>query len=141
MNISDEGLSLIKDFEGLRTEAYLDSVLIPTIGYGHTKDVQLGDTCTEEQATEWLRNDVGSAEKCVNNSVKVGMTQGQFDALVSWVFNLGCGRLKSSSVLSKLNAGDDVGAAESMVKYDRAGGQVIAGLTRRREAEKALFLA
>ena len=139
MNIGDRGLALIKSFEGLRLEAYLDSVGVPTIGYGHTKDVQMGDTCTEEQADEWLREDCADAEECVNSAVSVPLTQNEFDALVSFVFNLGCGALRRSTLLRLLLDSDYDGAAAQFHRFNKAGGQPLAGLTRRRAAEAKLF--
>lgn len=141
MNISNDGLDLIKAHEGCKLDAYLDGVGIPTIGYGHIKGVQIGQTITQEDADAFLQDDVQSAIKCVNNSVTGGITQGQFDALCSFVFNLGCGALRNSTLLRKFNDGDDAGAANEFCKWNHAGGKVVAGLTNRREAEKELFLA
>ena len=139
MKISDMGLALIKEFEGVRLEAYLDSVGVPTIGYGHTKGVQMGDTCTQEQADEWLREDCADAENCVNSAVSVPLTEHEFDALVSFVFNLGCGNFRKSTLLRKLLDSDYDGAALEFHKWNKAGGQELAGLTRRRAAEAKLF--
>lgn len=139
MRISDKGLALIKSFEGLRLAAYLDSVGVPTIGYGHTKGVQIGDTCTEDEATEWLREDCADAENCVNSAVSVPLTQHEFDACVSFVFNLGCGSFRKSTLLRKLLDSDYDGAALEFRKWNKAGGVELAGLTRRRAAEAALF--
>lgn len=139
MNTSETGLALISEFEGCRLEAYQDSVGIWTVGYGHIAGVKEGDICTQEEADEWLRTDVGTAERCVNNSVRVTLSQGQFDALVSFVFNLGCAALRNSTLLRKLNDGDDDGAAQQFMHWNHAGGQVVAGLTRRRQAEMELF--
>lgn len=139
MRISDKGLALIKEFEGLRLVAYLDSVGVPTIGYGHTRGVKMGDTCTREQADAWLMEDVNDAEKCVNIAVSVPLTQGEYDALVSFTYNLGCGNLRKSSLLRLLNDADYDGAALEFRRWDKAGGQIIAGLTRRRYAEAQRF--
>lgn len=139
MNISDAGLELIKEHEGLRLRAYLDSVQVPTIGYGHTKGVALGMTCTEAQADAWLREDVREAERCVNGVVSVPLTQGEFDALVSFVFNLGCSNFRQSTLLRKLNDSDYDGAAEEFSKWNHAGGIVVAGLSARRAAERQRF--
>ncbi len=141
MKTSDNGLDLIKSFEGLRLEAYLDSVGVLTIGYGHISKVSAGDTCTEEQADEWLKSDVERAELCIENSVKVPLTQNQFDALVSFVFNLGCFALGKSTLLRKLNAGDDMAAADEFLNWCHAGGRRIDGLVRRRKEEMELFNA
>lgn len=141
MRTSDEGLDLIKSFEGCRLEAYQDSVGIWTIGYGHIDGVAEGDTCTSEEADEFLRKDLNRAETCVDKSVAAPLTQGEFDALVSFVFNLGCGALHGSTLLRKLNAGDFDGAGMEFLRWNRAGGHELAGLTRRREAEKERFEA
>lgn len=139
MNIGPQGLELIKRFEGVRLSAYLDSVGVPTIGYGHTKDVFMGDTCTQAQAEMWLAEDCREAEQCVNNAVTVPLTQAEFDSLVSFVFNLGCGTFRRSTLLRMLNESDYDGAALQIRRFDKAGGQVLAGLTRRRDAEARLF--
>ncbi len=139
MNVSETGLDLIRQFEGLRLTAYDDSVAVHTIGYGHTLGVCAGDTCTQEQADKWLKEDAHHAENCVNHCVSVDLTQGEFDALVSFVFNLGCGALTGSTLLRKLNDGDYDGAAIEFRKWNHAGGQVLAGLTERRTAEVELF--
>ena len=139
MNISDRGLELIKEFEGCKLVAYLDSVNVPTIGYGHTKDVRIGDRCTKEQADEWLREDVQDAEACVNREVTAAINQNEFDALCSFVFNLGCGNFRKSTLLRKLNDSDYDGASLEFSRWNMAGGLELAGLTRRRAAEEALF--
>lgn len=141
MKISEEGLALIKEFEGLRLQAYKDSVGVLTIGYGHTgKNVFEGMLISEGQADILLAKDVEVCEKCVNGLVNVPMTQGQFDALCSFVFNLGCGRLRNSTLLQCLNDGNDVEAADQFLRWNKAGGYVLPGLTRRREAERKLFM-
>jgi lysozyme len=139
VNTSDAGIGLIKAHEGCRYEAYPDSVGVPTIGYGHTKNVKLGDVCTEEQAEAWLVEDVGTAESCVNSLVSVPMTQGEFDALVSFTFNLGCHALRSSTLLIKLNNSDYDGACAEISKWAHAGGKVLPGLVARRKAEQEMF--
>lgn len=144
MNISDAGLALISQFEGFRADAYPDPATGGepiTIGYGHTGGVCDGDTCTEEQALEWLRQDAQTAVRCVSNSVKYNMTQNQFDALCSLVYNIGCGNFGKSTLLRCLNAGDDEGAATHFVDWNKANHREMAGLTKRREAEMELFLA
>ena len=144
MNISSEGIALIKEFEGLSLTAYPDPGTGGepwTIGYGHTGGVKEGDVITQDQADEFLRKDIRNFEKCVNTYVNVPITQSQFDALVAFCFNVGCGNFKKSTLLAKLNAEDDVGAADEFLRWNRAGGKVMAGLTRRREAERALFLS
>src|SRR4029077_6585034 len=108
MKISDAGLGLIKESEALRLDSYQDVVGIWTIGYGHTgPEVVEGLHITEDAANALLLSDLETAEKCIDNSVSVQLTQGQYDALCSFVFNLGCMALRNSSLLRKLNAGDD----------------------------------
>lgn len=142
MKISEKGLTLVKNFEGLELKAYKDSVGILTIGYGSTgPHVTQGMEITTEQAESLLKSDVGRFEKGVQELVKVPLNQNQFDALVSFSFNLGLGNLKSSTLLRKLNSLDYAGAANEFTRWNRAGGVVLKGLTRRREAEKALFLS
>ena len=140
MTYSQDGLNLTKSFESCRLTAYLDSVGVPTIGWGHTSGVHMGMTCTQAQADQWLQEDVQSSVKAVNAMVKVPLTQQQFDALVDFTFNLGAGNLEHSTLLRLLNAGDYTGAANEFDKWDRAGGQVLPGLLRRRQAEKDMFL-
>ena len=134
---------LIKNFEGCKLEAYPDPATHGepiTIGVGHTGGVKLGDVITQEQADEYLVSDVSHAANAVNQMVDENMTQGQFDALCSFAFNLGIGNLKNSTLLKKLNSGDIQGAADQFLVWNKAAGKVMAGLTRRREAERALFL-
>ncbi len=140
MKINSRGLQLIKHFEGLFLQAYLCPAEVLTIGYGHTADVQPGDVITAQQADTFLLEDVSASERAVNRLVTVPLTQNQFDALVSFVFNLGGHNFKSSTLLRKLNAGDYTGAAEEFPRWVNAGGKQLSGLIRRREAEKALFL-
>lgn len=139
MKISEKGLELIKHFEGLRLQAYRCSAHVWTIGYGHTAGVQPGDAITVAQADAFLREDVAASERSVSQYVTVSLTQCQFDALVSFTFNLGAGSLCTSTLLKKLNAGDEAGAADEFLRWVNAGGQKLPGLVRRREAEKRLF--
>ena len=106
MKISEEGISLIKRFEGCRLEAYKCSAEVLTIGYGHTGGVKEDDTITQEEADKLLKADVFKFEKNVEDNVKVELNQSQFDALVAWTFNLGVGNLRSSTMLQKLNNED-----------------------------------
>jgi lysozyme len=99
----------------------------------------MGMTCTQEQAEQWLQEDIQSAADAVNRLVTVELTQQEFDALVDFTFNLGAGNLQSSTLLRLLNSGDYTGAAGEFDKWDRAGGQVLAGLLRRRQAEADMF--
>ena len=133
------GLDIVKEAEGLRLSAYLCPAGIPTIGYGHTKDVKLGDTCTREQAEEWLENDFFMAKNDVKAVVKVPLRENQLDALASFVFNLGVRKLIQSTLLKKLNAGDYSGAAAEFDKWVFAGKVKLNGLVKRRAKERQLF--
>jgi lysozyme len=140
MITSEHGLEAIEQFEGKRLKAYLDSVNIPTIGVGHTgPDVYIGQTITEAECRALLREDVQEAEDSVNACVKVPLTQDQFDALVSFVFNVGGGAFKGSTLLKKLNAGDYEGAANQFQRWSKAGGKDLPGLLKRRMAEANIF--
>jgi len=139
MQYSKDGVQLTERFEGVRLTAYQDQVGRWTIGYGHTANVNPGDTCTLEQAEAWLQQDTQWACDTVNKYVTVQLTQGEFDALVDFTFNLGSGSLQHSTLLRLVNAGDFANAANEFQKWDLAGGQVVAGLLRRRVAEAAEF--
>ncbi|HDT4905068.1 TPA: lysozyme [Enterobacter ludwigii] len=146
MQTSDKGISLIKQFEGCKLTAYQDSVGVWTIGYGWTqpvdgKPIRAGMTIKQETAERLLKTGLVSYESDVSRLVKVGLTQGQFDALVSFTYNLGARSLSTSTLLRKINAGDYAGAADEFLRWNKAGGKVLNGLTRRREAERALFLS
>ncbi|MBV6820372.1 lysozyme [Rahnella sp. PD12R] len=138
-----KGVALIKTFEGLRLEKYQDVVGKWTIGYGHLilPDESFSAAIPEAQADALLRQDLGISEKAVNQYVIVPLTQNQFDALVSFTFNLGVGNLKSSTLLRVLNARQYQDAANEFLRWDKAGGKQVAGLTRRRTAERALFIS
>lgn len=146
MQTSEKGIALIKEFEGCKLTAYQDSVGVWTIGYGWTqpvdgKPIRAGMTIKQETAERLLKTGLVSYESDVSRLVKVGLTQGQFDALVSFTYNLGSRSLSTSTLLRKLNAGDYAGAADEFLRWNKAGGKVLNGLTRRREAERALFLS
>lgn len=145
MNTSQTGINLIKGFEGKRLTAYDDSVGVWTIGYGTIKypngiRVKKGDTCTELQAENYLKSDLVKFENAINRLVKVPLNQNQFDALASFTYNLGETNLSKSTLLRKLNAKDYKGAADQFLVWNKAGGKVMNGLVRRREAERNLFL-
>lgn len=142
MKISTAGIDLIKQFEGLKLKAYLPTPNdVPTIGYGHTRTTLMGTKITKKEATAFLIQDLAWVEKAVNRNVSVPLTQSQFDALCSWVFNLGETNLKSSTMLKVLNKGDYAEAADQMLRWDKQGKKTLAGLRRRRNAERALFLS
>lgn len=140
MRTSQRGLSLIKSFEGLRLLAYRDAIGVWTIGYGATRGVKPGMSVTKEQAERMLLNDVQRFEPEVERLVKVPLAGNQWDALVSFTYNLGAANLESSTLLRLLNRGDYAGAAEQFPRWNKAGGKVLPGLVRRREAERVLFL-
>tara|TARA_R100000951_G_scaffold99275_1_gene89556 strand:- start:1455 stop:1892 length:438 start_codon:yes stop_codon:yes gene_type:complete len=139
MNISKEGIDLIKHFEGCRLEAYEDAVGVPTIAYGRIKDVKMGDSCTQAQAEAWLDEELHEYEGYINDAVTVALTQNQFDSLVSWVYNLGPSNLKSSTMLKVLNKEQYADVPEQIQRWNKAGGKVLEGLTKRRNAEALLF--
>ena len=139
MNISVEGTSLIKKFEGCELEAYQDSVGVWTIGYGHIKDVKQGDKINQDEAENLLEEEMPEYEGYINDMVEVSLEQCQFDALVSWVYNLGPTNLSSSTLLKVLNEGDYDEVPFQIKRWNKAGGKVLEGLTRRREAEALLF--
>lgn len=131
---------LIKSFEGLELEAYLCPANIWTIGYGHTGDVKEGDTITKAEADELLEKDLEKFRGGVNRCVKVPLNENQFGALVSFAYNVGIGSLQSSTLLKLLNACDYDAASDQFLRWNKSGGKVLTGLTRRREAERAVFL-
>lgn len=142
--INQAGLDLIKHFEGFESVAYFDAVGVPTIGYGHTRTVSANDVSNEKridqaEAEHLLRSDCASAEEDVVRYIDVPLNGNQFSALVSFVFNLGGGALKSSTLRRKLNAGDYDSVPSEMARWVRAGGKVLRGLVRRRQAEGELF--
>jgi lysozyme len=141
MQLSAAGLELLKRSEGFRSQTYLDVNGFPTIGYGHLllHPESFPGGIGEAQAVEILVSDVRDAEQAVKRLVKVPLTQCQFDALVDFCFNLGAGRLGSSTLLKILNRGRYQAAAEQLLRWDIAGGEENAGLKVRREAEFALW--
>ena len=146
MSVSNKGVDLICEFEGKRLVAYDDGVGIWTIGFGTIKypngvRVKKGDTCTLDQAKEYMRHDLIEFEHTVNSSVKVPLNQNQFDALVSLAYNIGSSAFKSSTLVKKLNAGDYQGAADQFNVWVNAGGKRMQGLVSRRDREKLLFLS
>lgn len=140
MNYSGSGRGMTARFEGCRLKAYQDSAGIWTIGYGHIEGVKAGDTCSQEQADAWLESDLMRVVAQLNRDLKVRVTQGEFDALVDFAFNLGLHALEHSTLWAKLNAGDIEGAAKEFPRWSHAGGVEVAGLLRRRLAEQAEFL-
>ena len=142
MKPSQACIEFIKEWEKLRLVAYLDGGGVWTIGYGHTDYVEPGDTCTEQEAEEFLRQDVQEAAGAIDDFVDVEMTQPMYDALVSWAYNCGREAVKNSTLVRLLNAGHskEVVAAQ-LPRWNKDNGKVVPGLTRRREAERVLFLS
>ena len=139
MNISEEGLSLIKKFEGCELKAYRCAANVLTIGYGSTKGVTEDMEITKEEAESILKEEMHEYEGYVNDMVKVPLKQNQFDSIVSWVFNLGSTNLSSSTLLKKLNNSEYDEVPSQIKRWNKAGGKVLDGLIRRREAEALLF--
>lgn len=141
MEFSAAGLELLKRSEGFRSHIYKDVAGVPTIGYGHRllASESFPNGIGEAQAAELLARDVRTAEQAVQRLVKVPLTQGQFDALVDFCFNLGAGRLAASTLLKVLNGGRYEDAAEQLLRWDLAGGEENAGLKTRRQAELELW--
>jgi GH24 family phage-related lysozyme (muramidase) len=139
MQLSDKGVHLLKYFEGCETVAYQDSVGVWTIGYGHTKGVVEGMTITEREANDMLVVELREYESYVEDMVSVELTQEQFDALTVWVYNLGPTNFRSSTLLRKLNTGDYSSIPTEIKRWNKAGGKVLQGLVKRREAEAAMF--
>lgn len=136
--------NLIKKFEGFSAKAYPDPGSKDgypwTIGYGHTRGVKRGDIITQQQATEYLAKDIIAYEDEVKSQVKIALNQNQFDALVSFVYNIGPGQFETSTMLKLLNVGDISGAAQQFPRWNKNDGQIIKGLVRRRQAEMEWFL-
>lgn len=149
LSVSDDMIDMLKSFEGLhrkradgKIEAYLDTNAKPpvwTAGWGHTKTARPGMVLTEEQAVALKKQDLSEHEQNVKDFVTVPLTQGQFDALVSFSYNVGRNNFRKSDVVKAVNAKDFEAAKRNLRKWNRAGGKVLDGLTKRREAEIALF--
>lgn len=140
MHISDAGLDHLKQWERLRLKSYLPTPNdVPTIGYGHTRGVAQGLTCTEPQAEVWLDEDADHAEQAVNALVRVEINQAQFDVLVSFVFNVGVGAFRQSTLLQVLNRGEYAKVPAQLKRWVYQDGEVLAGLVRRRKAEALQF--
>lgn len=149
MITSEKGIRLIKQFEGCRLTAYPDPGTGGdpwTIGYGWThpvdgKPVKRGMTIDQQTADRLLKTGLVGYENDVLKVVRVKLTQGQFDALVSFAYNVGSSALSTSTLLKKLNAGDIKGAADEFLRWNKSGGKVMPGLTNRRKAEREVFLS
>lgn len=144
MNVGSAGLDIIKQSEALRLTAYAATEDerargIWTIGYGHTRGVKEGDTCTVAEAEAFLREDCADAEEGIHTLVKVPLNQNQYDALVSLTFNIGRGNLMMSTLLRMLNAGDYENAAHQFARWNKQSGKILNGLVARRAVEQELF--
>ena len=139
MKVSQECVNLVKFFEGFEAKAYLCPANVWTIGYGRTRNVKEGDMINELQAERDLLEELEEFGHQVLNTVQVPLEQNEFDALTSWTYNLGVGNLQSSTLLKKLNSGDKNSVPSEMLRWNKAAGKVLAGLTRRREAEAKLW--
>ena len=146
MKTGEAGLEIIKMFEGFRSEPYLCPAGVATIGFGSTRGIDgnrvtLGHSAiSRDEAEEMLAHDLQNVEKSVGRLIRVALTQNQFDALVSFTYNLGSGRLQSSTLRSKINRADYEGAADEFPKWVKAGGKRLSGLVKRRFVERKLFL-
>ena len=145
MKVNDKGIQLIKSFEGCLLNAYLDSVKVPTIGYGATyypdgSKVKLGDKISQERANELLAWHIDEFSGKVSKVIKSNLNDNQFSAIVSFAFNLGIGNLSKSTLLKKVNINpNDTSIGVEFLKWNKAGGKVLNGLTRRRKAEYELY--
>ena len=139
MKTSAEGVALIKKFEGCKLQSYLCSADVWTLGFGHTRGVKDGDSCTQEQAEQTLVDDLFEFEKYVHKHVNVALDQNQFDALVAWTFNLGPTNLRESTLLKRVNEERFSDVPTEIRRWNRAGGEVVQGLVRRRAAEALLW--
>ena len=140
METSGEGIALIKKFEGCKLEAYQCSAAVWTIGYGHTAGVVSGDKITHESAEDLLKEDLNEFEGYVLKYIDPVLDQNQFDALVAWTFNLGPNNLRESTLRTRINSGDFADVPHQLKRWNKAGGNVLDGLIRRREAEALLWL-
>lgn len=140
LTISKRGLQLIKKFEGLRLVAYKDGGGVWTVGYGHTSNVLAGMQITEAQAEGFLRLDIHGAEYAIRRHVEVPLSQNEYDALVSFVFNVGATQFATSTLLSLLNDLDYNDAAEQLPRWCHDNGIVVQGLLNRRRDERLMFL-
>lgn len=140
LSISVAGLALIQQFEGTEQEAYLDSVGVPTVCTGSTRAVRVGQVASLEECQERLVEDSTYAGQAVGRLVTAPVTQAQYDALVSLVFNIGPGAFARSTLLKRLNEGQCRVAADEFLKWRYAAGKPLRGLLKRRQAERELFV-
>ena len=147
MKISQKGLDLIKHYEGCHYEPYRDPIGLYTVGYGHligdgkSLPIEWFRRFTQEEVDELLKKDLERFERGVSRLCPNNLTQPRFDALVSFAFNVGLGNLQASTLRRKHNRSDVFGEAQEFLKWNKAGGKILRGLTRRRESESALYLS
>ena len=139
MRTSQKGIDLIKKYEGCRLTAYKCPAGVYTIGYGHTEGVKKGQKITQKQAESFLKEDLRKFENGLLRSVTAPLNQNQFDALVSFCYNCGLSAFRNSTLRKKLNAKDYAGASKEFARWNKANGRILAGLKKRREAERKLF--
>jgi lysozyme len=139
MNISNNGIKLIESFEGLRLDSYQDVKGVWTIGYGHTLGVLFGQSITQSVAEQYLKEDIQNVVNALNHLVKFNVSQNQFDALCSLVFNIGVGNFEHSTLLKDLNAGEIMSARDQFLLWDKVSGESNQSLLNRRLAEQKLF--
>jgi len=142
MKTSKEGIALIKKFEGCKLDAYQCSADVWTIGFGTTQGVKKGATCSQDEAETFLANDLCQFEQSILKMVDVSLKQNEFDALISWIYNLGATNFSESTLLRRINDNTDSSRADipyQIKRWNRAGGKVLDGLVRRREAEALLW--
>ncbi len=141
MSYFAKSAEIIKEFEGLKLEAYKCPAGVWTIGYGHTAGVKPGQKIDLQDAEAMLLDDMMDADDCIGDWVDIELTDNERAALISFIFNLGCGAFRGSTLLKLLNAdGDRNAIAAQFLRWNKAGGKVLNGLTRRREAERKMFL-
>ena len=146
-HINERGIEIVKSFEGLSLKPYLCPANVWTVGYGSTTGSDGGpidldmEPISEIEAEALLVRDLENSEGWISRLIKTALTENQFSALVSFSFNVGCGALQRSTLRMKLNGGEYQNAADEFPKWRRAGGRILAGLVRRRAAERSLFLA
>lgn len=141
MKTSNNGIYFIKQWEGCKLTSYQDGGGVWTIGTGHTKGVKAGQTITQQQADQYLVDDLQPVNQTLNSVVTASVNQNQYDALSSFTFNLGSGALEGSTLLTLLNQGNYQGAADEFPKWCHDNGRVVQGLVNRRNAERDLFLS
>jgi lysozyme len=140
MRPSKKCIDLVKSFEGFKAQAYKCPAGVWTVGYGTTENVHPGDVVNEQEAEELLLNDLMEASKAVDDLVDVQITQNQYDALTSFIYNVGREAFRNSTLLKLMNAGKGVHeCGTQFLRWNRAGGKVLPGLSRRRSAEAVLF--